>query len=59
MTRDSRVKPKKRILVFHLIDYTPVPFSNNDIEWIAEQLEDRMKEKFDIEIDNTEIDNND
>ena len=56
MTRDSRAKVIRRIITLHILDYTQIPFSRHDEEWMGEAIEEKLKEKFDIEVDTIMVD---
>ncbi len=54
MNKDIRIKPKIRTIALEIIDYTPIPFKQEDLEWIGEFFEDKLKERYDIKIDKIE-----
>lgn len=53
--RDTRVTPIIRRIVLTIKDHTPIKFSNDDQEWIADVIEDKLKERFDLEIEEIDI----
>lgn len=56
--RDNRITPANRTIILKIKDYTPVPFTNQDQEWMGEVIEDILQQKFDIEIDEIDIEGN-
>lgn len=52
---DSRITPANRKLILEIKDNTPVPFSNKDLEWIAENIEDLLQKRFDLIVDNITV----
>jgi hypothetical protein len=55
---DSRITPATRKIILTIKDNTPIPFSNKDQEWMAEVIEDKLKERFDLEIELIEVEGN-
>ncbi len=54
--RDSRLRMRQRRLIFLIEDYAAqLPLTNDDQEWIAEQVEDVLRTKFDIKIQSINI----
>lgn len=49
--RDSRITPIRRRVVLELVDYTRIPFSQGDQEWMGEWIEDVLRRRFDVDVD--------
>lgn len=52
---DKRNKPFQRRFIITIADSVYTPFENEDLEWIAEQLQDILDRKFQCSIENIEV----
>ena len=48
---DSRQKTYRRLLKLELIDEHNLPFSNEDFEWIADNVEELLQQRFEVKVD--------
>jgi len=53
--QDSRVKPIRRTIVLYIDDFTNIPFTDNDIEWMGDVLEDALQKAFNLVVDTIEV----
>jgi hypothetical protein len=47
---DARIKVTKRQIILDIDDMTPVPFTNKDMESIADNIEDLLRKKYDVHV---------
>lgn len=52
---DRRVKPIRRVMTVYLEDYTNIPFTGPDKEWIGDMIEHEMQKQYDVVVDTIEI----
>lgn len=53
--RDDRIKPIRRVIEVTIIDYTNIDFSQHDLEWMGDHFEEKLHEKFDVDVDLIEV----
>ena len=52
---DIRRRIHPRQFIFDIADNEVTPFTNKDLEWIAEELEHLLQKKFDVKVENIEV----
>jgi hypothetical protein len=55
MPNDIRRKIKCRQIILDLADNTNTPFSKQDLEWIAENIEVLLQQRYDVKIECIDI----